>query len=88
MNLNTKMFCQICLGIGQNNSLTTLQVSGNKIDSRALKSIQIIIKFVQQLDYIDLTGNKFNSLDQKTISILNHIKNKIVLVGEAWQNKV
>lgn len=82
------MFCQICLGIGQNNSLMTLQVSGNKIDSRALKSIQIIIKFVQQLDYIDLTGNKLNSLDQKTISILNHIKSKIVLVGEAWQNKV
>lgn len=61
--ITTKLFCRLCLGIGQSTSLEALELPNNQIDARALKSINIVVRYVQQLKYLDLSGNKLTQLD-------------------------
>lgn len=39
MDLETKDFCVICLGIGTNNTLDTLNFDNNGVDERGCKSL-------------------------------------------------
>lgn len=59
-NIDTKSFCMLCLGIGQTTSLQYLEANKNEIDGRAVKSLQIIVRYIGQLVYIDLSGNKLD----------------------------
>lgn len=82
VKMTTKMFCQLCLGVGQSSSIETIEVSHNNIDSRALKSVHIISRYISQLRYLDLSYNKLTQLDDKTLKLINQNK-KFIIVGES-----
>jgi hypothetical protein len=56
------------------------------VDSRALKSINIISRYVQQLRYLDLSNNQLTHLDEKTIKLINQNK-KFIIVGKNYELK-
>lgn len=80
--LTTKLFCQLCLGIGQSSTLESVDFSNNLIDARALKSINIVARYVPQLRYMNLSGNKLSQLDEKTIKLLNQNRKFILINAE------
>lgn len=57
LDMDTKQFCMICLGVGSNTSLQLLNFDNNAVDERGCKSLELISKHCQNLKKISLKKN-------------------------------
>jgi hypothetical protein len=57
LDLETKEFCVICLGIGANSTLELLNFDSNGVDERGCKSLELISKHCMNLRKILLRKN-------------------------------
>jgi hypothetical protein len=56
MNLTSRDFCVICLGVGARSAFHELSLRDNKIGEIAKKCLDVLLKFNKEVK-IDLTNN-------------------------------
>lgn len=49
LELETKDFCVLCLGIGSSRKLEHIEIKNNNIDEHGKKSYDVLIKFFKNL---------------------------------------
>ena len=57
MDINTKDFCILCLGIAENTTLEEIKLGHNSIDEQCYKSLEMICRHCDNLKKVELQNN-------------------------------
>ncbi|KAL4433361.1 hypothetical protein ABPG74_017465 [Tetrahymena malaccensis] len=81
VEMNTKQFCQLCICMAENQSISDLDVSENQLDERAIEAIKTIIRYIKNLVKLNVSKNNISELKYKEIKkqMYDLIKNKEII---------
>ncbi|KAL4492927.1 hypothetical protein ABPG72_020706 [Tetrahymena utriculariae] len=81
VEMNTKQFCQLCICMAENQSISDLDVSENELDERAIEAIKTIIRYIKNLVKLNVSKNNISEQKYKEIKkqMYDLIKNKEII---------
>lgn len=65
VDMTTKVFCMLALGISKSESINYIDVSHNQLDNRSVKSIETLMRYINNIHYMNISENSGITDDQK-----------------------